>query len=148
MKRGYALGPELNAEGRAGGGSDGFRLCGGASAERPDEPACLVAVEHHGRGLAVPEGAEPDERRLAGGAHVRAVLVAVDDERRAEFRSERREKAASPRASLERHPVPAATGVSDRRAAVGQTAQAAKTEPCSGRQVVQAEAEPHQPGDP
>lgn len=43
-------------------------------------------------------------------------------------------------------PVPAATTVSDRRAAVGQTAQAAETEPCSGRQVVQAEAEPHRAG--
>ena len=37
-------------------------------AECADEPACLGAVEHDGRGLAVPEGAEPDERGLSGGA--------------------------------------------------------------------------------
>ena len=103
---------------------------------------------------------------------MRAVLVAVDDERGAEFRGERRERAASMRALLERawvvatptvdlaaagealkggplersRPEPAATGVGDRRAAVGETAQAAKTESSSGRQVVQAEAEPHRAG--
>jgi hypothetical protein len=86
-----------------------------------------------------------------------------------EFRGERREGAASLHASLERawvvaeedvdlaaagealkggplersRPEPAATGVGAWRAAVGQTAQAAEPEPCSGRQVVQAEAEPH-----
>ena len=49
--------------------------------------------------------------------------------------------------ALERsRPVPAATGVRDWRTAIGQTAQAAETEACSGRQVVQAEAEPHRAG--
>jgi hypothetical protein len=89
-----------------------------------------------------------------------------------EFRGERRERAPSLRALLERAwvvakekvdlaaatealkggplvrsgPEPAATGMRDWRAAVGQTAQAAEMEPCSGRQVVQAEAEPHRAG--
>ena len=140
------------------GGSGGFRLCGGLlAAERADEPACLGAVEHDGRGRAVPEGAEPDERGLSGGAYVRAMLVGVDDERRAELRGERGEGAARLRASLERAgvvaeeevdlaaardaleggplesdgPVPVATrpGRPDgKRAAVGETAQAPKTE--------------------
>ncbi len=139
-------------------------------AERADEPACLGAVEHDGRGLAVLEGPEPEECGLCGGAHVRAVLVGVDDERWAELRGERGEGAARLRAVLERArvvaeeevdlaaagealqggplarggPVPVATG--SRRpggkcAAVGETAQAAETEACSGRQVVHAEAE-------
>jgi hypothetical protein len=71
-------------------------------AERADEPTCLGAVEHHGRGLAVPEGAKPDERGLPGGAHLRAMLVSVDDERRAELRDERGEGTARLRALLER----------------------------------------------
>ena len=103
---------------------------------------------------------------------MRAVLVAIDDERRAEFRGERRERAASLRALFERawvvakekvdlaaagealkggplarsRPEPVAAGMGYWRAAVGQTAQAAETEPCSGRQVVQAEAESHRAG--
>jgi hypothetical protein len=124
--------------------------------------------------LAVPEGAEPDERGQPGGAYVRAVLVSVDNERRAELRGERGEGAARLRALLERARVvaeedvdlaaagealasrsldrggtePAATGTGlpdGTRAAVGETAQAAETEACSGRQVVQAEAERHRP---
>ena len=84
-------------------GSGGFTLSSGLPvAERADEPACLGAVEHDGRGLAVLEGAEPDECGLCGGAHVRAVLVGVDDERRAELRGERGEGAARLRALLER----------------------------------------------
>jgi hypothetical protein len=71
-------------------------------AQRPDQPARLVAVEHHGRRLPVTEGAEPDERGLSGGAHVRAVLVGVEDQRWAELRGERREWAAGLRALLER----------------------------------------------
>src|SRR5919199_939091 len=48
---------------------------------------------------------------------------------------------------LERdRPEPAGTGVGDWRAAVGQAAQAPEAEPCSGLQVVQAEAEPHRAG--
>jgi hypothetical protein len=59
-------------------GAGGFRLIGGLpAAERTDEPARLGAGEHDGRGLAVPERAEPDERGLSGGAHVRAVPVGV-----------------------------------------------------------------------
>ena len=106
---------------------------------------------------------------------MRAVLVGVDDERRAELRGERGEGASRLRALLERArivaeeevdlaaagealeggplerdgPVPVATGSTrpDRkRAAVGETAQATKTEACSGRQVVQAEAERHRAG--
>jgi hypothetical protein len=59
----------------------GFRLSRGLpAAERADEPACLGAVEHDGRGgLAVPEGAEPNERGLSSNAYVRAVLVRVED---------------------------------------------------------------------
>jgi hypothetical protein len=42
------------------GGSGSFKLSGGLPvAEHPDEPACLGAVEHDGRGLAVPEGPSP-----------------------------------------------------------------------------------------
>ena len=46
-------------------------------------------------------------------------------------------------------PVPVATGSrrpDGKRAAVGEAAQAAETEACSGRQVVQAVAERHRPG--
>jgi dihydrofolate reductase len=39
-----------------------------------DEPACLFAVERHGR-PAVPEGAEADERGRADGAHVRGATM-------------------------------------------------------------------------
>jgi hypothetical protein len=144
-------------------------------AERADQPACLGAVEHDGRSLAVPEGAEPDERGPSGGTHVRAVVVGVDDERRAEFRGERGEGAARLRALLERArvvaqeqvdlaaagealkggalarggPEPAAivtSGPDRTRAAVGKAAQAAEPEACSGRQVVEAEAERHGAG--
>jgi hypothetical protein len=44
-------------------------------AERADEPACLGAVDHDDRSLAVPERAEPNERGLSGDAYVRAVLM-------------------------------------------------------------------------
>jgi hypothetical protein len=103
---------------------------------------------------------------------VRAMLVGVEDECRAELRGERGEGAARLRALLERArvvaeeeidlaaagealqggplvrggPVPVATGSrrsGGERAAVGETAQATKTEACPGRQVVQAEAERH-----
>ena len=140
-------------------------------AKRADESAGLGAVEHNGRGRAVPKGAQPDERGLSGGAYVRAVLVGVDDERRAELRGERGEGAARLRALLERarvvaeedvdlaaagnalhsvplardNPEPVTTGPPRRpdgeRAAVGEAAQPAETEACSGRQVVQPEAE-------
>jgi len=72
------------------------------AAERADEPACLSAVEHDGRGLAVPEGAEPNERGLSRDAYVRAVLVRVEDERRAELRGKRGEGAPRMRALFER----------------------------------------------
>ena len=86
-----------------GGGPGGFTLSSGLPlAERADEPACLGAVEHDGRGLAVLEGPEPDECGLCAGTQVRAVLVGVDDERRAELRDERGEGAARLRALLER----------------------------------------------
>jgi hypothetical protein len=76
------------------GGSGGLRLSSVLPVtERADEPACLGAVEHDGRGLVVPEGAEPDERGLSGGAYMWAVLVGVDDERRAEFHGERSSRA-------------------------------------------------------
>ena len=152
-------------------GSGGFTLSSCLPVtERADEPACLGAVEHDGRGLAVLEGPEPDECGLCAGTEVRAVLVGVDDERRAELGGERGEGAARLRALLERarvvteeevdlaaggellqggplargRPVPVATR--SRRpgwkcAAVGETAQAAETETCSGREVVHAEAE-------
>jgi hypothetical protein len=106
---------------------------------------------------------------------MRLVLVSVDDERRAERRGERGEGAAGLRALLERArvvaeeeidtaaagealvggtlerggPVPVATGSTRscaERAAVGEAAQATKTEACSGRQVVQAEVERHRAG--
>jgi hypothetical protein len=106
---------------------------------------------------------------------VRAVLVGVEDERRAELRGERGEGTARLRALLERarvvaeeevdlsatrdtledgplvrgSPVPVATGSSrpdGKRTAVGETAQAAETETCSCRQVVDAVAERHRPG--
>ena len=98
------------------------------------------------------------------------MLVGVDDERRAELRGERGEGASCLRASLQRAGVVAeeevdlaaardaleggplasdgAVPVGTRpgrpdgtRAAVGETAQAPKTEACSGRQMVQAVAE-------
>jgi hypothetical protein len=76
-------------------GSGGFKSSSGRPvAERADEPACLGGVEHDGRGLAVPEGAEPDARGLSGDAYVRAVLVCVEDEGGAELRGERGEGAA------------------------------------------------------
>jgi hypothetical protein len=67
----------MRNEGTTGGRSRGFQLSGGPPAERPDEPTCLVAVEHHGRGLAVPVGAGPDECGLSGGAHVRRCSYTV-----------------------------------------------------------------------
>jgi hypothetical protein len=144
-------------------------------AERADEPARLGAVEHDGRGLAVPKGAEADERGPSFDAHVRAVLVRVEDERRAELRGQRCEGAARLRALLERArvvakkkvdlaaagealqggplarcgAVPVATGSRrpyGKRAAVGEAAQTSETEAGSGRQVVQAVAERHRPG--
>jgi hypothetical protein len=145
------------------GGFDGVTLSSGLPvAERADEPACLGAVDHDGRRLAVAEGAEPDERGLCGGAHVRAVLVGVEDECRTELRGERGEGTARLGALLERArvvaeeevdlaaagealqggplarggPVPVATGSrrpDGKRAAVGEAAQAAETEACSGR---------------
>jgi hypothetical protein len=66
-----------------------------------DKPACLDAVEDHGRRLTVPEGAEPDERGLSGSAHVREVLVGVDDERRTQLRGERSEGTPRLRGLLE-----------------------------------------------
>jgi hypothetical protein len=158
------------------GGSSSFKLGSGLPvAERADEPACLGAVEHDGRGLAVPEGAEPNERKLSGSAYLRAVLVRVDDERGAELGGERGEGAARLCALLEGArvvaeeevdlaaagearaggsferggPVPAAPAPrrpGGKRAAVGEAAQAAETEASSGRQVVQAEAERHRAG--
>jgi hypothetical protein len=155
------------------GGSGDFRLSSGLpAAQRADEPVGLGAVEHDGRGLAVPEGAEPDKRDPSVDADVRAVLVRVEDEGGAELGGERCERAARLRALLERArvvteeevdlaaagealnrgafagggAVPVATGSrrSDgKRPAVGETAQAAETEARSGRQVVQAEAERH-----
>ena len=141
-------------------------------AKRADEPSCLDAVEHDRRGLAVTEGAEPEERGGSIGAHVRPVLVGVDDERRTDFRGECGEGAARPRALFERArvvteeeidlaaageplvggtlervgPVPVATGSTrpyGERAAVGETAQATKKEACSARHVMQPEAERH-----
>jgi hypothetical protein len=133
------------------------------------------AVEHDGRRLTVPEGAEPDKCGLSDGAHVRAVLVGIDDERRPELRGESGEGAACLRALLERPrvvaeqdvdlapagevrqrsplarggPVPVATGArrpGRKRASVGETAQATETEACPGREVVQTEAERHGAG--
>jgi hypothetical protein len=143
-------------------------------AERADEAVRLGAVEHY-RGLPVFVGAEPDERRLPGGTDVRAVQVRVEDERRPEFRRERGEAAARLRAFLERArvvaeekidlaaagnaleggalgsggAVPAASGSrrpGAKRAAVGETAQAAEPKACSGRHVVHAVAEGHRAG--
>ena len=157
-------------------GSSGFRLSGGLpAAESADEPACLGAVDHDGRRVAVPEGPEPEERGLSAGAYVRAVQVGVDDECGAEIGRERREGAPGLRALLERArvmaeedvdlasagealagrpldrggPVPAATNSrrpGGKRATVGKTAHTAETEACPGRQVVQAEAERHRAG--
>jgi hypothetical protein len=106
--RRVALGPELNAEAGLAADHAAPGCVAGRRRSARDQPACFVAVEHHGRGLSVPEGAEPDKRGLSGGAHVRAVLVAVDDERGAEFRGERRERAATMRA-LRRSPEQFAT---------------------------------------
>jgi hypothetical protein len=54
------------------------------------------------------------------------------------------------RGALERGgPVPAAIGPTPphgKRTAVGETAQAAEPEACSGGQVMEAEAQPHRPG--
>ena len=84
-------------------GPGGFGLSSGLPvAERADEPACLGAVEHDGRGLAVLEGAESHERRWFGGAYVRAVLVGVDDERRDGALRRARRTNRAPRALLER----------------------------------------------
>jgi len=71
-------------------------------AECADESAGLGAVEHDGRGLAVPVGAEADERGLSGDAYVRAMLMGVEDEGGAELRGERGEGAARLCALLER----------------------------------------------
>jgi hypothetical protein len=105
---------------------------------------------------------------------VRAVLVGVEDERWAELRRERGERAAGLRALLERarvvaeeeidlaasgealkssplerrDPEPTAIGSrhpEGKRATVSEAAQAAETEACSGRQVVQAVAKRHRP---
>jgi hypothetical protein len=70
-------------------------------AECADEPASLGAVKHNRRGHAVLEGAEPDERGLSGAAYVWAVLVGVEDERRAERRGERGERASRLRTLFE-----------------------------------------------
>ncbi len=139
-----------------------------------DEPPRLCAVEDDGRGLAVLEGAEPDERWLSGGAHVRAVLVGIDNERRAELCRDCGEGPARVRALLQRSrvvaeeevdlapagealqdgplarggPMPVAAGSrrpGAERAAVGEAAQAAEKEACSGRQVMQAEPKRHRP---
>jgi hypothetical protein len=101
--------------------------------------------------------------------------MAADDERRSELRGERGEGAARLRALLERArvvaeedvdlaspgeaiqggalarsgPVPVAPTArrpDGKRTAVGETAEATETEPCSSRQVVQAEAERHRAG--
>src|SRR5215204_5053093 len=80
-----------------------IRLSGGLPvAERADVPGCLGAVEHDRRGVAVLEGAEPEQRGWSGGAYVRAVLVGVDDERGAELGGERGEGASRLFALLER----------------------------------------------
>jgi hypothetical protein len=144
-------------------------------AERADERARLGAVEHDGRGLAVLEGAEPDERGLSGSAYLGPVLVRVEHEGGAELRGERGDRAARLRASLERArvvaeeevdlaaggevlqggplarsgPVPVASGSwrpDRKRATVGEAAQPAEPEPRSGWQVVQAEAKRHRTG--
>jgi hypothetical protein len=93
--------------------------------ERADEPACLGAVDHDGRGVAVPEGAEPNERGLSGDAYVRTVLVGVEDERRAELRGERGEGASRLRALLERARVVAEKKVD--LAAAGEALKAARS---------------------
>lgn len=158
------------------GGSSGVKLSTGLPlAECVHEPAHLGAVEDDGRGLPVPEGAEPNKRGLSGNAYVRAVLVRVEDEGGLELRGERGEGATRPRTLLERTrvmaeedvdlaaagealqggplacrgPVPVASGSSrpgGRRATVGEAAQPAEPEARSGRQMVQAEAERHRSG--
>src|SRR5262245_30130406 len=157
-------------------GCGGFDLSGGLPvAQRADEPARLGAVEHYRQGLAVLEGAEPEQRGHSSGTYPRAVLVGVDDERRAELRSERGEGASCLRPLLERARVVAEEDVdvaaggealqggplarggtmpvatsrtrSDGKgAAVGETAQAAEPEARSGRQVVNTETERHRAG--
>jgi hypothetical protein len=67
-----------------------------------DESASLGGVEHDGRGLAVADAPEPDERWLPGGADVRAVQVCVEDERRPELRGERGQRTPRSGALLER----------------------------------------------
>src|SRR5262245_9895030 len=71
-------------------------------AEPADEHVGLGAVEHDRRSLAVFEGAEPEQRGGSGGAYLRAVLMGVDDERRAELRGKHGEGASCLRALLER----------------------------------------------
>ena len=82
--------------------SGGFMSSGMLAAERTDEAAGLDAVEHDSRGRAIPEGAEPDERGLSGGTHVRPVLMGVDDECPGRARGELRKGAARLLALLER----------------------------------------------
>jgi len=106
---------------------------------------------------------------------MRAVLMGVDDERRAELRGECGEGASCPRALLERARVVAkedvdlvaagealqrsplagggtvpvalnATGSDGKGATVGEPAQVAEPEACAGRQMVETETEPHRPG--
>ena len=83
--------------------SGGFELSGGLLvAERADESARVGAVQHDGRGLAVAERAEADERGRSGAADVGAMLMGVEDEGGAELRGERGEGAARLCALLER----------------------------------------------
>jgi hypothetical protein len=144
--------------------------------DRADKPASLGAVKHDGRQVTVAEGAKPDKGGLSDGAHVRAVLVGIDDERRPELRGERSEGAVCLRALLKRarvvaeedvdpaaagealqggslarespKPVATGTGLADRRrASVGETVQATETEARPGREVMKTEAEPHRACD-
>src|SRR5262245_10987420 len=158
---------------RLAGGCGSLSLSRGLPvAERADEPARLGAVEHDRQGRAVLVGAEPEQRgRRSGAADVWAVLVGVDDERRAELRGECGEGASCLGALLERARVvaeedvdlvaagealerspfagggmPVASGSDGKGAAVGEAAQVAEPEACSGRQVVQTETERHRPG--
>ena len=125
--------------------------------------------------MAVLEGAEPDERGLSGGAYVWAMPVGVEDERWRTFATSvaKVPRACAPSSSVRGswqkrmsispasamrweaaplecgRPVPAAsclrrTGA--KRAAVGETAQAAEPEARSRRQVVQSVAERHRAG--
>jgi hypothetical protein len=156
---------------------DALKVNGGLTvAERAHEPARLGAVQHDRQRIAVFERAESDERGRSGRAYVRAVLVGVDDERGPELRREGGEGASCLGSLLERAwvvaeeevdlaatgealhgraftrggAVPVATGLprSDgKRAAVGETAQAAEPEACPGRQVVETETERDGAGD-